>query len=174
MQIIKTCLDDVLIISHDPIQDERGHFVRNLCVDYLERNNIDFNVKQVSTSFNIKKHTLRGMHFQREPEMEKKIIQCMKGKIFDVVVDIRENSPTYLKHYSIILEENDNKSLFVGKGFAHGFQTLLKDTEVMYHIDRSFSPKHASGILWNDPVLNISWPQNNPTISQKDKNWYRL
>lgn len=174
MQTIKTNFDNVLIISYDPIKDERGHFVRNLCMDDLLENHIDFKVKQISTSFNIKKHTLRGMHFQNEPFMEQKIIQCVKGKIFDVIVDIRKKSPTYLKHFSIILEENDNKSLYVGKGFAHGFQTLLRNTEVTYHINKSFSLNHASGILWNDPKLNISWPSLKPIISQKDKNWCKL
>ena len=171
MQLIETNLDRVYTLINDPISDERGSFVRRICMDTLQLNKIKFEVKQVSSSFNKKKGTLRGMHFQTKPYGERKIVTCLRGKIFDVVVDIRKKSSTYLNHYSIILEENDNKSLFIDVGFAHGFQTLDDNTEVMYHIDQSYSPHHSSGVLWNDPMLNISWPLSNPIMSLKDQKW---
>ena len=124
----------------------------------------------MSFSYSKKKGTLRGMHFQVEPFKETKIVRCLRGKIFDVIIDLRKESDTYKEWINVELDDKQNrKMLYIPEGFAHGFQTLEDDTEVFYQMSNWFSPEHAKGIKWNDEEFDIKWPIQNVIISDKDK-----
>ncbi|EGP92877.1 dTDP-4-dehydrorhamnose 3,5-epimerase [Nitrosarchaeum koreense MY1] len=126
---------------------------------------------QLSVSFNKKRGTLRGMHYQIAPYQETKLVRCNRGKIFDVIIDLRENSKTYRQWFGIEMDSNNKYMLYVPEGFAHGFQTLEDNTEVFYQISQEYMPEYARGKLWNDPIFNISWPIKSPIISDKDEHW---
>ncbi len=115
-----------------------------------------------------KKYVLRGLHFQKSPKAQAKLVRCISGKIFDVAVDIRKNSPTYGKWVSAILSEQNKKEIFIPQGFAHGFCVLSKQAEIIYKTSDEYSPEHEQGIIWNDPEINIKWPIKKPVISAKD------
>jgi len=171
LQFNKTKLKDVYIIEPMIMKDERGYFERFFCKDELKKRGIDFDVKQANRSLSNEKGILRGLHFQKDPKAEDKIVQCIRGKIFDVAVDVREGSPTYGEWISEELTEDNKKMLLVPKGCAHGFQTLTRNSEVMYFMSEFYSPEHATGLRWNDPLFNIPWPLSNPILSPKDQNW---
>jgi len=167
----KTTLDNSVIIELPSSKDDRGYFSRLYCSDTLKNSDLAFDFRQVSISHNNLKGTLRGLHYQKHPHEEEKIIACISGSIFDVIVDLRIDSNTYNKYFSITLSESDNKLLFVPKGFAHGFLTLEENTKVIYFISNDYLQDFASGVKWDDPTLNINWP-NIPitSISDRDKN----
>lgn len=167
----KTNLERVYIISLEPICDNRGYFMRTFCKKEFKKHGINFNVCQISRSFNIKKSTLRGVHFQDTPYEENKFIQVLRGEIFDVVVDLRKNSITFGEWIGERLSEKNKKGFYIPKGFGHGFQTLTDNCELEYLMDKPHHPTHAKGIRWDDPFLKIKWPLKNPTISENDKNW---
>jgi dTDP-4-dehydrorhamnose 3,5-epimerase len=169
MNIINTFIEGLKIIELNKITDNRGYFLNLFEKDSYFKNLIDIEVSQINCSFNYKKGTLRGLHFQKELFSEAKIISCLKGKIFDVAVDLRKNSLTYGQWFGIELSENKNKILYIPKGFAHGFQTLVNNTEVMYFMSGKYSRKSESGLVWNDPLLKIKWPLKPTVISEKDK-----
>jgi dTDP-4-dehydrorhamnose 3,5-epimerase len=169
MNVINTFIQGLKIIELNKINDKRGFFLNLFEKDFYLKNLIDIELSQVNFSFNYKKGTLRGLHFQKEPFSEAKIISCLKGKIFDVAVDLRKNSLTYGQWHGIELSENKNKILYIPKGFAHGFQTLINNTEVMYFMSGKYSKKNESGLVWNDPLLKIKWPLKPTVISEKDK-----
>jgi dTDP-4-dehydrorhamnose 3,5-epimerase len=128
-------------------------------------------LSQCSISFNKKAGTLRGMHYQTEPYQEAKVVRCTKGKIFDVIIDLRKNSKTRMNWFGVELSSQNYKMLYIPEGFAHGFQTLEDNTEVFYQMSQEYMPEYASGKLWSDPVFSISWPIKPPIISEKDKRW---
>jgi len=128
--------------------------------------NVEFIQENHSKS---KYSVLRGLHFQREPYAQSKLVRCIKGKIFDVAVDLRKNSPTFKKYLSVELSEDNKLMLFIPKGFAHGFVVLSKEAEVIYKVDNAYAPDHESGLIWNDSDVNIQWPIDNSIISEKDK-----
>ena len=167
-------LSNSYVISPEPRKDERGFFARMFCLDELKNSNIDFEVKQINTSVTNKKGVIRGMHFQKAPMQEAKIVQCFKGKIYDVIVDLRDNSPTKYKWYGVELSEGNMKMIYIPKGFAHGFQTLSDNCQLYYIMSEFFSPNDATGVRWDDPKLNIKWPLDNPFLSEKDKSWELL
>lgn len=168
MKFLNTQLAGVFEIDIDAISDERGFFARAFCADEFAAQGLETQYIQTSLSFNEKKGTLRGLHFQTVPYAETKIVRCMAGSIFDVVVDIRPNSPTRGKWQSFTLSAENKKSLYIPAGFAHGFQSLAPSTEVFYMISQKYSPEHARTLLWKDAELAINWPLANPIISQKD------
>ncbi len=133
-------------------------------------NELDSTFVQANTSFNYKKGTLRGMHFQKSPYEEDKLVRCTKGSIFDVIIDIRKDSPTYKKWFGVELSEENRKSLFVPKGFAHGYLTLEDNSEVTYLVTEFYTPEADSGIKFDDPAFNIEWPMTPVVISEKDSN----
>jgi dTDP-4-dehydrorhamnose 3,5-epimerase len=155
--------------------DERGSFARQFCKkDFLSRG-IDFDIKQCSVSVNYKAGVLRGMHYQKEPFAEQKIISCLRGSCFDVIVDLRKDSDTYLKWLSFELSENDDKLIFIPPLCAHGFQALEDDTVIYYQVGEYYMPKYYNGVRWNDPKINIKWPQcKNRIINNRDKNYELL
>jgi dTDP-4-dehydrorhamnose 3,5-epimerase len=167
----ETNFSGVYTIEPEKLEDERGFFARIWDNKVFEEKGLDSKILQSSISFNKKKGTLRGMHFQYGPFKESKMVRCTKGKIYDVIVDLRKDSKTFKKWFSIELSESNHKILYIPKGFAHGFQTLEDNTEVYYQISEFYNPAYSNGIRWDDPVFGIKWPLNNPIISEKDLVW---
>ena len=156
------------LINIEPLEDERGFFARTFCKDEFKKHGIDFSCVQCNISYNKKKGTLRGMHYQAAPHEEEKIVSCIRGAIFDVIVDIRTDSATYKKWYGTELSAKNHAMLYVPKGFAHGFQTLSANSEVFYMMSEYYHPECASGIRWDEPELNIKWPMKPKVITEKD------
>lgn len=157
------------IIDLDRAEDERGFFARSFCQQEFRKHGIDFNIAQCSISFNAGKGTLRGMHYQAAPFEEAKLVSCIKGKIYDVIIDLRKDSATYCQWCALELSERCHKMLYIPKGFAHGFQTLENNSTVFYQISEFYHPECARGIGWDDPIFSIKWPLEVRLISEKDK-----
>ena len=169
MELIALDLEGVLGISSSAFFDERGSFLRVWDESDLKKY-IDFN--QASVAVNPKARTLRGLHFQADPHSETKVIQCVLGSVFDVVVDLRQDSSTYGKHMSIKLGPRETyQGIIVPKGFAHGYLTLEVNSTLLYFMDHPFVPESAKGILWSDPTLRIAWPYEPEVISNRDRNF---
>ena len=167
----KTQVHGVLVVEPERILDERGFFARTFSADEFAARGLDTRVEQCSTSFNPKVGTLRGLHYQAAPYSEAKLVRCTRGAIFDVAADLRPNSPSYLQWVGLNLSEDDGRALFIPEGCAHGFQTLMDDTEVLYQISTSYVPDAASGVRWDDPSFGIEWPappRAGRTMSQRD------
>ena len=168
MRIIPTPLEGAATIEIDPLSDERGFFARTFCSDVLRKDGISVRICQCSISFNSASHTLRGLHYQASPHEEEKLVRCTAGAIFDVIVDLRPNSPSYRKWYGAVLSSDNRTTLFVPGGFAHGFITLKPSTEVFYMITKPHMPDFARTIRWDDPTLSIAWPAQPSVISARD------
>ena len=163
----KLSIPDVIIIEPKIFPDERGAFFELFKQSIFEQNEI--NVKYVQDNISVSNlNVLRGLHFQKTPKSQAKLITVLQGEIFDVAVDIRKNSPTYGKWVGEILSETNRKLLFIPEGFAHGFCTLRENTIVMYKVSNEYSSELERSIIWNDPEINISWPIKNPILSEKD------
>ena len=171
MNFTETKLSGAFIIEPERLEDGRGFFARSWCEKELAGHNLDTDLAQCNISFNKVKGTLRGMHYQIKPREEAKIVRCTKGSIYDVIIDLRPDSPTLKQWTAVELNEENRNMLYVPKGFAHGFQTLADNTEIFYQISALYSPEHARGIKWNDPAFNIEWPIDTLTISDKDKSY---
>lgn len=171
MKFRRTPIEGLVVIEFEPHIDERGYFMRTFCESELERNGVDFKIAQVNRSLTTMKGAIRGMHFQKSPNEEKKIVQCIHGSIYDVAVDLRPGSSTYLTHYGIELTATDNLAFYIPGGFAHGFQTLERKSEVEYFMSTPYVGESARGVRWNDPALTLTWPLEITGISNKDKNW---
>ncbi|MCL5432579.1 MAG: dTDP-4-dehydrorhamnose 3,5-epimerase [Patescibacteria group bacterium] len=168
MKIKKFTISGPLLIYLDKKTDKRGYFQRIFCEDALLKYGVKFNIVQANSSFNYKKGTVRGMHYQKAPYPEEKIVKCIKGEIYDVLLDIRKNSATFGKWVSVVLSQKDNTILYIPSGFAHGFQTLTDETEILYLMSEYYSPKNSTGYRWNDPGIQITWPLKKIIISKKD------
>ena len=171
MNIKNLGLKNSAVIKFDTFEDARGSFVRLFCHETFNKNGFNANINQCSISFNKKKGTLRGLHYQKAPFEEDKIVRCVRGKIYDVIVDLDQESPSYLSWRSIELNEKVNQAIYVPKKFAHGFQTLEDNTEILYMITEEYNESSATGIHWKDPTLAIPWPICNPIISDKDNKY---
>lgn len=173
MKITETNLKGVLILEAPKFGDARGYFSR-----VFRDNEIDgvdnYPVKEINQSFTYKIGTIRGLHMQVDPMAQDKIIQCLKGEIFDVAVDMRKDSPTYLKWFGIHLTESNNKMLLVPKGFAHGFQSLSPNVQIQYFVSEYFSPEHERGFRFDDPKIGIQWAYGDVSTSDKDATWELL
>lgn len=165
----KLTIPDVMSITPHIFHDERGYFFENFNHSIFKHNQIIDNFVQENFSQS-RKNVIRGLHFQKNPKAQAKLVTVVSGEIFDVAVDLRNNSPTYGKWTSEILSKNNHKTLYVPEGFAHGFCVLSDEATVIYKINQNYSPEHESGIIWNDPELNISWPVSEPILSKKDQN----
>lgn len=163
-------LEGLYEIEIQPIADNRGYFARIFCLNELKEIGLDCNVKQMNISSNEKKGVLRGMHFQYPPNSEIKIVQCIKGSIYDVVIDLRKNSKTFLEWRSFKLCASLHNALYIPRGFAHGFQTLEDETEVLYFHSENFAPENNGAIHYNDPRISINWPLSVSEISKNDSN----
>jgi len=174
MRFVKTPLEGAFIVEMEPIEDERGFFARSFCVDEFKQLGLDSNIAQCNVSFNRKAGTLRGMHFQIEPHEEARLVRCTMGSIFDVIVDIRETSPTRYQWFGNELTSENRLGLFVPAGFAHGFQTLEGNCEVTYQMSASYHPASTRGLRWDDPKLGIRWPLVDRIISERDRGFALL
>ena len=166
---ISTPISDLKVIERSPLFDDRGLFARIWCSEELKAFGWNDPICQINYSVTKTRGTLRGLHFQTPPFSEMKLISCLRGEVFDVVVDLRKDSPTFLKWHSEILSPQKNRSLLVPKGFAHGFQTLSQDSELLYLHSAPYSPAHESGILADDPRLAIKWPTKIVDRSHRDE-----
>jgi dTDP-4-dehydrorhamnose 3,5-epimerase len=166
-----TPLAGVMIV--DPIrrEDERGFFARTWCSSEFREHGLVAALSQCSVSFNVSKGTLRGLHYQAHPHGETKLVRCTMGAIFDVVVDVRPESPTYTQWTAVELTATNRRMLYIPEGFAHGFQTLQDDTEVFYQMANDYVASAARGVRWNDPVFGITWPPDKRVISPRDQTY---
>ncbi|HET9986326.1 MAG TPA: dTDP-4-dehydrorhamnose 3,5-epimerase [Longimicrobiales bacterium] len=168
MIFTETPLAGAYLIDPEPIEDERGFFARAWCRRELEALGLETRVAQCSISYNRRRGTLRGMHYQAAPFEEVKVVRCIRGSIFDAIIDLRPGSPTFGRHFAVELGAEDRRALYVPRGFAHGFQALEDATEVHYQISEFHSPEHARGVRWNDPAFGIRWPIPDPVILDRD------
>jgi dTDP-4-dehydrorhamnose 3,5-epimerase len=156
------------LITPNVISDDRGEFFRTFCTTEFEEAGINFSIKQMNHSINAKRGTLRGMHFQMPKSPESKIVRCTNGSVFDVIIDIRSNSDTFKKYYSVELNAVDKNMLYIPAGCAHGFITLENNSEILYCHSSIYSPEHESGLRYDDPLFNINWPIDVSEISERD------
>jgi len=171
MRFIETGLSGAFLVEPEKHQDERGFFARTWCAREFAEHGVERPMVQSNVSSNPIRGTLRGLHFQNPPSREGKLIRCSKGKLFDVIVDIRIDSATFLEHFSVILTDTEHQSLYIPPGFAHGFQTLEDMTEATYLMTDFFEPELSAGARWDDPAFSIAWPITEPTlISDRDAN----
>lgn len=165
----ETPLAGAFVIEPEPVTDTRGFFARLFCTKAFADRGLDPHLDQISMSYNARAGTLRGLHLQRPPNAEAKLVRVTAGAIFDVIADVRKGSPTYGRWFGVELSAQNRKQIYIPEGFAHGFQTLVGDTEVAYHISVPYAPEASTGIRWDDPDLAIAWPAPQTiTISDRD------
>ncbi len=182
MLFTETKLKGAYIIEPEKFEDDRGFFARTFCRKEFESHGLNPNIVQCNISYNRKKGTLRGMHYQAAPYEEAKLVSCIRGAIYDVIIDLRPDSPTYRQWVAVtlygfnfsthsLIHSSTHKLLYIPEDFAHGFLTLEDDTEVFYQMSEFYMPEYARGIRWNDSAFNISWPIEVAVISEKDKKY---
>ena len=172
MIFTETKLKGAFIIEIEKREDERGFFARAWCKKEFEAHGLTSHMVQANIAFSRKKGTLRGMHYQASPYEEAKLIRCIKGGIFDVIIDLRPDSPTYKEWFGLQLISDNYKMLYAPEGFAHGYKTLIDKTEAFYQVTQFYAPESERGVRWDDPAFDIEWPEpNDLVISEKDKNW---
>lgn len=159
------------IIDPERLEDARGFFARTWCEREFQARGLNPRIVQCSVSANKRKGTLRGLHYQAAPHQEAKLVRCTRGSIFDVVVDLRPDSPTYRRHLTVLLSAENGRMVYVPEGCAHGFQTLEDDTEVAYQMSAFYVPESARGVRWDDPAFGIEWPPDDRTIVDRDRNY---
>ena len=169
MKFIETPINGLFLIELEPYQDERGHFFRVFCENEFEEVDFPKRIAQINQSLTRKSGTVRGMHFQYPPKAEIKIVKCISGSIYDVAIDLRKNSQSFLKWHGEVLSEKNEKMLYIPEGFAHGFQTLENDSKVIYFVTEFYYPEYEGGVLYNDPKIKINWPLELTNISDKDR-----
>jgi len=164
-------INDIFIIELEKKIDDRGFFSRLFCKKKFIEKGISFDINQINNSYSKKKGTLRGMHYQDYCHSGQKIVRCISGEIYDVVVDIRPNSDSFGRWHSEILSAENRKMIYIPRGFAHGFLTLTENTEILYFTSEIYNSDFDNGFLYNDPKFKINWPFDPQIISNKDKNW---
>lgn len=174
MRFLATDLAGAFLIELEEHHDERGFFARAWCAHEFEVHGLRSTIAQVNVSYNATKGTLRGLHYQVPPSAEAKTVRCTRGAIFDVIVDLRRDSPTYMRWLGVKLNATQRNMLYVPEGFAHGFQTLEDETEVLYLMSNFHDPQTARGIRFDDPAFAIKWPLPVLSISEKDARWDRF
>jgi dTDP-4-dehydrorhamnose 3,5-epimerase len=168
MVFTETSLKGAYIIDLERREDSRGFFGRAFCQKEFEAHGLKPAIAQANIAHNIKKGTMRGMHFQFPPAAETKLVRCTRGAILDIIVDLRPESPTYLQHVGVELNEENQRSLYVPERFAHGYQVLIDNTDTSYQVGEFYTPSAESGLLHNDPRLKLPWPLPVSVISEKD------
>lgn len=169
MNVTPLKLTDAFVLEPVVHGDHRGFFMESYNDSLFKQHGITYNFIQDNQSLSAEAGVLRGLHYQLNPKAQTKLIRVLTGAIYDVIVDIRKSSPTFGQWVGVILSEHNHRQLLVPKGFAHGFCTLVPNTQVLYKVDEYYSPENDRGILWNDPALGIDWPTSNPTLSDKDQ-----
>jgi len=165
----ETPLRGAWVVDLAPIEDERGFFARSFCEKEFSERGLNPRVVQCNVSFNRRRGTLRGMHYQAAPHEEAKLVRCTQGAVWDVIVDLRPGSPTFKRWYGAELSAANRRAFYVPEGMAHGFQTITEDAEVLYQMAASFRPESARGVRWNDPAFAIQWPIADPFMSERDR-----
>jgi dTDP-4-dehydrorhamnose 3,5-epimerase len=171
MKFTETRMAGAYIIDLEKHQDARGYFARSWCRREFSERGLDDGLVQCNLSFNIRRGTLRGMHFQAHPFAEAKIVRCVRGALYDVMIDLRPDSATFLQWAGFELTPDNGTSVYIPRGFAHGFQTLEDSTEILYQMTEFYAPDYARGVRWNDPLFNIQWPDDRPTIASRDNQY---
>jgi dTDP-4-dehydrorhamnose 3,5-epimerase len=171
MIFTETNLKSAFLIEPELRADERGFFARTWCQREFEAYGLQTRWVQCNISFNKKKGTLRGMHYQVAPYAEAKLVRCTRGAIYDVIIDLRYDSPTFKQWQAVNLTADNRQMLFIPEGFAHGFQTLEDNTEVFYQMSEFYAPDYAKGVRWDDPAFGISWPADERIISERDRSY---
>lgn len=171
MRFHETSIKGAWIVRPEPLPDERGFFARTWCSKEFADRGLDPNLTQCSISFNHRKGTLRGMHYQIAPHHEAKVVRCTRGAIYDVILDLRPESPTCLRWHAVELTAENRDMLYIPEGVAHGFQTLMDDSEVFYQITAAYEPSAARGVRWDDPAFGISWPEAERIMSARDRTY---
>lgn len=174
MRFTETTVAGAWLVEAEPRHDERGLFARVWCRDEFAKKGLRSDFVQCNSSFNLKAGTLRGLHYQSEPFPEVKLIQCVRGRVFDVLVDLRAGSATFRRWYGVELTAENRRQLYVPAGCAHGYLTLEDECEVHYPVTEVYHPECEGGLLWNDPAIGIAWPLAPAIISAKDQQWPRL
>jgi dTDP-4-dehydrorhamnose 3,5-epimerase len=168
----ETKLKGAFIVDPEKFEDERGFLARSFSAKELESRGLNPRIAECNISFSKKRHTVRGMHFQNPPFAQAKLVRCTKGAVYDVIIDLRPDSPTFKQWIGEELTAANRRMLYVPEGFAHGFQTLEDDTEVFYQISNFYNPGSEGGVRWNDPVFGIEWRANDGiTINERDRNY---
>lgn len=168
MRFVATAVEGVFVVEREVHADARGSFERSFCENAFAGAGIDFRAVQLNLSRNPHAGTLRGMHYQPAPHGEAKLVQCVRGRIFDVAIDLRPDSPTYLAHAGVVLDAFEPRSFFIPEGCAHGFLTLADDSDVLYHMGSAFVAGVGAGVRWDDPKFGIDWPAAPRLISDRD------
>ena len=171
MLVNETALCGAFVIDLELLEDERGFFARSYCEREFAARGIQQHWVQCNVSYNRRRGTLRGMHYQAAPHEEVKLIRCTRGAVHDVIVDLRPGSPSYGNHVAVVLSAENRRSLYVPKGFAHGFLTLEDDTEVFYQMSAFYVADAARGFRYDDPAFSIPWPETIRVVSQRDKSY---
>ena len=171
MIFTETPLAGAFVLDFERRGDDRGFFARAYCANEFREHGLNPNVVQTNVSYNRRRGTLRGMHYQVPPAQEAKLVRCTRGAIWDAIVDLRPESPTYLQHFGVELSADNGRSLFVPELFAHGYQALADETEVIYQVSAFYSPDHERGAAHDDPEFGIEWPLPVSEISDKDRSW---
>ncbi|MDB5411226.1 MAG: dTDP-4-dehydrorhamnose 3,5-epimerase [Rhodospirillales bacterium] len=171
MNFVATRLAGAFLIEIEPHEDERGSFARTWCGREFAARGLVIEIAQCSLSTNKRAGTVRGLHFQRAPHDEVKLVRCQRGAIFDVIVDLRPDSATFRRWQGFELSADNHRELYVPQGFAHGFQTLTDDAEIFYQISEYYVSEAAGGVRWDDPAFRVVWPLPISTISDKDRHW---
>ena len=171
MVFTETPLKDVFCIEPERREDARGFFARTWCRKEFLEHGLNAGLVQCSVSFNTRKGTLRGLHYQAAPHGEAKLVRCTRGSIYDVALDLRPDSPTFLRHVAVVLSSENHAMLYIPEGCAHGFETIEPDTEVFYQMSEFYDPECARGVRWNDPAFGIEWPVKEPTMAERDRQY---
>jgi dTDP-4-dehydrorhamnose 3,5-epimerase len=171
MRFVETAVAGALVVEADLFHDERGFFARTWCEEEAARHGAPLRTVQCNVSFNAKRGTLRGMHYQAPPFEEIKLVRCTAGALLDVAVDIRPGSPTYGRHAAVELTATNHRALYIPAGCAHGFITLADDTEVAYQMSQFYAPGHGRGFRWNDPAFALDWPEPVVVIAERDRTY---
>lgn len=171
MRFSATPIAGAFLIELELIEDERGFFARTFCREEFIAHGLNPELVQCNISFNKRRGTLRGLHFQSKPHEEAKLVRCTQGNIYDVILDLRSESPSYLSWFGTELSSTQKNALYIPEGIAHGFQTLTEETEVFYQMSESYHPESARGLRWNDPAFKIRWPLTDPVMSERDKSY---
>ncbi len=174
MRFTAAAIPGVWVVDAEPRADARGFFARTFCRDEFAARGLRTDIAQASVSYNEAKGTLRGMHYQSAPFEEVKLVRCVRGALYDVVLDLRRDSPTFCRWEAFELTEENLRAVYVPEGVAHGFQTLRAATLVAYQISQVYAPDHARGVAWDDPAFGIAWPEGPRTLSDRDRGYPRF
>jgi dTDP-4-dehydrorhamnose 3,5-epimerase len=174
VKFVETALAGAFLIEPERKADERGFFARTFCREEFAEHGLETELAQCNISFNARRGTLRGMHYQAAPHAEAKLVRCTMGAMHDVIIDLREDSPTYTRWTAVSLTAENRNMLYIPKGCAHGFQALVDATEVFYQMSERYHPECARGVRWDDPTFGVTWPIGEPIMSERDRGYPRF